>query len=730
MDKIGQNYPSCVLSENVSEDCAYDQYLSNPLARCAGKPPVESLLLHSLCLDCDLLHKHGDRKHFAKIASSLADSHSGSVKSSTALDIDCMAIKEMLERLSIGDPDARLILREDSERLRQLVPLMNHVADFMKDLIEESHETAIGLCEHYGTLLAQAGGDPDACASIDSPIELIAKLGELINSQSKTFRDVITRQKDQEHQLQSINQQLQAIIDFLPDATFVVDAEHNVIAWNKAIEMMTGVTKESVLGKGDYVYSMSLYGLRRPALIDFIGSDEGLPEYNYVHIKRQGNTIIAESFLPAIGDFEGRHIWIAASPLLNLEGQQIGAIESIRDISDYKKVERERELLQLQLHHAQKLDSIGKLAGGIAHEFNNILAAIIGYASILEKRLGVDSPHQTAIRHIINSSEKAASLTRDMLTFSRKQVMSPETFDLNTLISDMMEMLCRLAGENIQVEFDPGEQNMLLFADYGQLQQVILNLYNNAKDAMPRGGRLSITTRRSNCKGQEPDVPPNIPPGSYLLLTISDTGSGIDPGLVERVFDPFFTTKEVGKGTGLGLSIVFGIIQQHKGHITVTSKPGEGTVFSIWLPEFEGSQPKVEEQAVCTWRQNRGSETILVGEDNEDLRRMVVELLQDVGYQVVEARDGAEVISAMKISGETIDLLLLDVIMPGMNGYEALMEVRNQHPKIPCIFLSGYSNDILQQNGSLPGSFEHLSKPIPPDRLIAAVRSALGGHLA
>ncbi|MFH1028291.1 MAG: ATP-binding protein [Pseudomonadota bacterium] len=727
MAENGMSPSKCIISDQYSAHSTAERI--QPLqARCAGRPPSEPLKLYSLCLDCDLLHRHGDRALFAQIASRLADCHAETVNRKSSVKADCAAVQQMLELISIGDPDARLVLPGDSDEFRPLVPLLNQVADFMKDLIEESHETAIGLCEHYETLLLLAGGDLGVRASINSPVELIAKLGELINSQSNTFLDVIKRQRTQEHELQSLNQQLQSIIDFLPDATFVIDAEQRVIAWNKALEEMTGYAKETVLNKGDYAYSIPFYGSRRPALINFIDNEEGLSKLNYKYFKRQGNSIVAESFIPAGRKFGDRHLWIAASSLYDLDGQKIGAIESIRDISDYKRIEHEKELLREQLYHAQKLDSIGQLAGGIAHEFNNILAAILGYASLIETRLDSGSAHLPAVRRIISSAEKAASLTRGMLAFSRKQNMSVKTVDLNLLIADMMEMLCRLAGEDISVEFNPSSQDLLLQADHGQLQQVVLNLYNNARDAMPNGGLLTISTGAETLAGQDPEAPPGIPYGSYVKLTVSDTGSGIEPKLFERIFDPFFTTKEVGKGTGLGLSIVFGIVQQHNGHVKVTSRPGEGTAFSIWFPKVNSSRGKAAEPAICPWRQNRGSETILVGEDNDDVREMIVELLRDVGYHIFDARDGDEAVTIVKQSGGMIDLLLLDVIMPRMNGQEALAAIHQIYPQIPCIFLSGYSDDLLQQKGKLPGEFVQLSKPILPEMLVAAVRSALNGR--
>jgi signal transduction histidine kinase/CheY-like chemotaxis protein len=396
------------------------------------------------------------------------------------------------------------------------------------------------------------------------------------------------------------------------------------------------------------------------------------------------------------------------------------------DCDRRKKAEEERELLRNQLHRTQKLDSIGQLAGGIAHEFNNILAAILGYAGILEMRLGNDSPNLTAVHRIISASERAASLTRGMLIFSRNQITALEQIPLNSFIIRMKERLCRLAGEEIQVDFHPDPKEMILNADVGQLQQLILNLFNNARDAMADGGRLTISTLSCRISGNEEGIPVGILPGNYALLTVTDTGHGIPPEKIDRIFDPFFTSREIGKGTGLGLSMVLGIVQQHEGFIKVSSVPGQVTTFSIWFPEFaaednsEGGRESIPPRDM-----EHCIETVLVGEDDEDVRLMIIELLQDMGYQVLDACDGAEVIDIMEDFGDTVDLLLLDVIMPRMNGFEALSFVRERYPDLPCLFLSGYSDGMLRQKANISGEFEYLSKPVQPDKLIASVRSAL-----
>jgi signal transduction histidine kinase/CheY-like chemotaxis protein len=719
----------CILTSELSGESGAVPYIFLPLARCAGAPPADLQQLYLLCLDCDLFHQHADRQLFSTLASYISESNRAASDQKLALDIGHASIRKMLERLSVGDPDARVVLPDDIGIFRELEPLLNQMADFMKEQIDNSHEIAIGLCEHYETLLKLASGDLASRSSINSPIELIAKLGELINLQAKSFQETIDTIQVKEQELASLTRLQHGIIDFLPDATFVIDREHRVIAWNKAMAELSGVPEKDMLGKGDYAYSMAFYSEKRPLLIDLIELDLETVRQYYRNAEKRGASLVTEWGVSSTIHGTRRDLWIAASPLFDQDGSVIGAIESLRDVTDFKKADAERELLKDQLHHAQKLDSVGQLASGIAHEFNNILAAILGYAGILEMRLGSDSPNLAAVHRIISASEKAASLTHGMLAFSRKQVVVLEPISLNSFIYGMEEMLCRLAGENIQFDFYLDPQELTLNADHGQLQQIVLNLYNNARDAMPDGGRLKITTAGRQIAGNEENLPAGMPPGSYVQLTVADSGHGIPPEDMDLIFDPFFTTKEVGKGTGLGLSMVFGIVQQHEGFIKVTSTPGEGTSFSIYFPEL--THVSVRYSGNVSVAQNhveRIYETIIVGEDNEDVRPMIVELLQDVGFKVLEARDGAEVVTFMENCGDTVDLLLLDVIMPRMNGYEALSYVRLRYPDLPCLFLSGYSDDIIKQKAKISGEFNYLSKPIMPNMLIEAVQAALDGR--
>lgn len=644
---------------------------------------------------------------------------------------DYELISRMLDHLSRGDADVRLDSESGGDLVRRFGPGLNAVADFMQTIINESHEAVIGLCEHYETLRRLTGGDLSARASVSSSNEVIAKLGELINSQAATFREVIAQQREQTEELHALNDRLQGIIEFLPDATFVIDAEHRVIAWNRALEEMTGVSAKEVAGKGDYEYAIPFYGIRRPALIDFIGSDMDASQYNYRNFEKKGESIIAEGVLPG-NPYRGEmYAWMTASPLFSSQGERIGAIESVRDITPYRKAELEKELLRDQLHHSQKLESIGQLSGGVAHEFNNILAAIMGYANIIEMRLEPDSPLRTYLHRILNSSQKAAQLTQSMLAFSRKQYLSMGPVDLNQIVESMEELLVRLSGEDIRIHFSLDRQSPLMInADQGQIQQVILNLYNNARDAMPDGGLLTISTERIETGQVQKPLSKEIDADSYCLLTISDTGSGIPPENRAKIFDPFFTTKGVGKGTGLGLSMVYGIVQQHDGAITLSSEPGSGSSFHLWFPEIEYKQDEAttSPEAIKGPLQQNGGETILVADDSEDVRSVIASILGERGYRVLEAHNGTEVLQIMEKCGTEVDLLLLDVMMPQMNGYDAMRQVRVSYPLIPCVFLSGYSDAEVRRKVADEELFDTLAKPFEPEALLATVRAKLDAH--
>ncbi|TAN40052.1 MAG: PAS domain S-box protein [Nitrospirae bacterium] len=404
---------------------------------------------------------------------------------------------------------------------------------------------------------------------------------------------------------------------------------------------------------------------------------------------------------------------ITTSPLRDAAGAINAGIEVVRDVT--KQIHNEELLRQ-----SQKMDGIGQLAGGVAHDFNNILTAIIGYASILQMRLEQDEKLRAYATDILASAERASGLTKSLLAFSRKQPVEMKRLDLNKLVGDFRGILQRLIGEDIEIVVNCSSEDLTVEVDRGQIEQVLMNLTTNARDAMPQGGRLSIDTERLLVQQEFGD----LAPGSYALIMVSDTGIGMDKETVARVFEPFFTTKEVGKGTGLGLSIAYGIVSKHNGTIHVYSEPGQGTTFRIYLPLIPGAVSEdARAEAAADYR---GTETILLVEDNEDTRRSTRMLLEEFGYSVIEAVDGEHAVAVFLRNREKIDLVLSDLVMPKKNGREACEEIRRLRPGMKTILMSGYTADIISQKGGLEEGLNFLPKPLTITALLKKIRSLLG----
>jgi PAS domain S-box-containing protein len=401
---------------------------------------------------------------------------------------------------------------------------------------------------------------------------------------------------------------------------------------------------------------------------------------------------------------------------------QEGAVFSYRgvfhDVTDKRRLEQ-------QLAQSQKMEAIGQLAGGIAHDFNNILTAIMGYCNLLLMDIPEDSPLKDHADHILSSSERAANLTRSLLSFSRKQVMSPKPINMNEIVITIEKLLRRLIGEDIELRtvLDPGE--VMVLADSGQIEQVLINLCTNARDAMPGGGVITLAISTAVVRHQ--DLPDQTAgrPGAYAVIVVSDTGTGIDARIRDKIFDPFFTTKETGKGTGLGLSIVYGIMKQHNGFITVDSSPGRGSRFKLYLPLIEA--PVVASREGSAPRPRGGTETILLAEDDDEVRKLIRLVLSGNGYRVIEAVDGQDALAVLSRQNGAVDLLLLDIIMPRKNGKEVYDTVRSQNPGMKAIFMSGYTADIIDKKGIIAENLNFIPKPIAPLELLALVRSVLDG---
>jgi two-component system cell cycle sensor histidine kinase/response regulator CckA len=386
----------------------------------------------------------------------------------------------------------------------------------------------------------------------------------------------------------------------------------------------------------------------------------------------------------------------------------------------------EKRVLEKQLRMAQKMEAIGRLSGGIAHDFNNHLGVIIGYSRVLRKALGANVPLCDHALEIEKAGQRAASLTKQLLAFSRQQVLTPAVLSLNALASDMEKMLPRLLGEDIEVSLglDPELGNVK--ADQSQIEQVIMNLAVNARDAMPTGGKLKIQTSNVELDQAYTWNHPGSKAGSYVLLAVSDTGMGMDAATLTHIFEPFFTTKERGKGTGLGLATVYGVVKQSDGYIWVDSAPGKGTSFEIYLPRHVG-QPPVGEQTIDSIEKLRGSETILLVEDAEPLRKLAQTFLEAGGFRVLSAGCGEEALEVTASSGVTFDLLLTDVVMPGINGRVLAEQILPRQPGMRVLYMSGYTDSFIAGHGVLDPGTHLLHKPFTEETLIRKVREVLDG---
>jgi PAS domain S-box-containing protein len=386
----------------------------------------------------------------------------------------------------------------------------------------------------------------------------------------------------------------------------------------------------------------------------------------------------------------------------------------------------EKRVLEKQLRMAQKMEAIGRLSGGIAHDFNNLLGVIIGYSGVLKKKLGPDSALCEHALEIEKAGQRAASLTKQLLAFSRQQVLTPAVLNLNSLAIDMEKMLPRLLGEDIEVSLalDPGLGNVK--ADQSQIEQVIMNLAVNARDAMPTGGKLKIQTSNVQLDQAYTWNHPGSKVGDYVLLTVTDTGTGMDAATLTHIFEPFFTTKERGKGTGLGLATVYGVVKQSNGYIWVDSAPGRGTSFEIYLPRHVG-QPAVDEPIIDSREKLRGSETILLVEDAEPLRKLAQTFLEAGGFRVFSAESGESALEVAARFGGAFDLLLTDVVMPGMNGRVLAEQMLPRQPGMKVLYMSGYTDSFIAGHGVLDPETHLLHKPFTEELLIRKVREVLDG---
>jgi len=510
-------------------------------------------------------------------------------------------------------------------------------------------------------------------------------------------------QEEAEKRLRASESHLRSLVDEAPIAIIALSNDDLVTMWNPSAERMLGWTRTEVIGQ-----PLPTIPSERRADFNATRAQERLGNQSH-HAER---TVLRK-------DGSSLSVSLSTAPLHNSAGEVLGTIVLYSDIS-------ERKTLEEQLRQSQKMEAVGQLAGGVAHDFNNLLTVIMAHTSMLAQSTPRGTDSHEDVEEIQKAAMGAAGLTRQLLAFSRKQVLKPVVLDLNETIIGVSAVLRRVLGEDIEIITRHDNESLFVRADPGQLEQVIMNLAVNARDAMPYGGTLTIETglvdggREAVSSGHGV-----LPPGFFARLSVSDTGTGIAPEVQSRIFEPFFTTKDVGRGTGLGLSTVFGIVTQSNGHLAVTSAPGMGASFKIFLPIQPFTQLDDRTSTQTAQMPVAGGETILLVEDSAPVRGLARRVLEKQGYAVIEASDGVEGIEASARFPGRIDLVLTDAIMPRAGGGELVRAIRETRREIRVLYMTGYTEDQLVRAGLRNDQDSLVQKPFTPDALVAAVRETL-----
>lgn len=509
----------------------------------------------------------------------------------------------------------------------------------------------------------------------------------------------ITERKKTDDASKETNEALKALILASPLAITVINQQNTVDLWSPAAERLFGWNADEVLCKPlPIVPTDQIEDFHKMLAEEFAG---------------QSRTGIELLRLCKDGSLIDVSLW--SSPVRNSQGAIIATLGLYADMRSHKHLES-------QLIMAQKMEALGKVAGGVAHDFNNILTAIIGYAYMLQENLE-DKQLLGHVKHINHAVERATGLTNSLLAFSRRKIISLKPVDVNVTIKKSEKLLSRLIREDIEINTILNDENLTILGDDTQIDQVTMNLVTNARDAMPNGGTLTVRTDRFIMGPEFIAKHGYGKPAEYALITVSDSGTGMDEKTQESAFEPFFTTKDVGKGTGLGLSTVYGIVKQLEGYITIESEWKKGTTFKIYLPLIEEVKEKISDYSSTS--PSGGVEAILIGEDDPDVRQFVKGLLEGYGYSVIDACDGEDSVSKFKMNRDVIKLVILDIIMPKKNGRDAYEEMRKLRPEIKTLFMSGYAGDVLNSKGIHEEGLNFIAKPLLPVELLNKVRSVL-----
>ncbi len=484
------------------------------------------------------------------------------------------------------------------------------------------------------------------------------------------------------------------------DAILIHDLDLKILEANHQAEILFGRPRSELVGRSP---------------VEFIAQDQrGMEQGWRAKLLKEGSLRIHEVCHERPG---GEQVWCDVSATLVTVGEELLAFAIVRDVT-------ERNRLEQQFHQAQKMEAIGRLAGGVAHDFNNLLTVISGYANFLKEGVKQDPRLVSHVHEIEKASDRATTLVRQLLAFSRKQIVRPKVLDLNGVVSDMENMLRRLIGEDVKLVTSLAPDLWSVETDPAQIDQIIMNLAVNARDAMPDGGSLTVETVNVEIGEEVSRLHLGKTPGPHVLLAVSDTGTGMDERTQAHMFEPFFTTKEEGKGTGLGLATVYGIVKQNRGSIFVYSEPGHGTTFKVYLPRAKGAAMPVAAASASPTVQG-GSETVLVVEDNPQVRAFLCGALQAHGYRVLEAGRPSVAVALCEREAGGIDFMVTDVVMPEMSGHRLAQRLKTLCPKMKVLYVSGYTDDAIVRHGVLEPGLHFLQKPFSSEALAHRVREVL-----